>query len=317
MYDEKNKFLPDNFIETWSIGTYAGDSPLNLKPIEGISYPALDRHSITDVLASYVADPFMIEVKGKWYLFMEIVPSETKRGVVGLATSDDGIDWKYEKVILQEEFHLSYPFVFEHEGEHYMVPETLGAGAIRLYKAANFPYDWEHQADLTSGLYSDPTLFRHDSKWWMFAGSNPYGSNTVNLFYADTLEGPYIEHPQSPIIENNNRMARPAGRINQENGLVRLCQSSYPSYGSEVRAFEITELTTEKYSEKELEESPILKRNSEIKQWNSKGMHHLDAHQIGPNKWIACVDGSYHDKPILDKAQSKQPGNVNSSMINS
>ena len=39
MYDEKNKFLPDNFIETWSISTYAGDSPLNLKPIEGISYP--------------------------------------------------------------------------------------------------------------------------------------------------------------------------------------------------------------------------------------------------------------------------------------
>ena len=67
MYDEKNKFLPDNFIETWSISTYAGDSPLNLKPKEGISYPSINRHSITDVLTSYVADPFMIEVKGKHY----------------------------------------------------------------------------------------------------------------------------------------------------------------------------------------------------------------------------------------------------------
>ena len=96
MYDEKNKFLPDNFNESWSIGIYAGDSPLNLKPIEGVSYPTISRHSVTDVPTSYVADPFMINAKGKWYLFMEIVPSETDRGEIAMATSDDGIHWNYE-----------------------------------------------------------------------------------------------------------------------------------------------------------------------------------------------------------------------------
>jgi hypothetical protein len=37
---------------------------------------------------------------------------------------------------LREPFHLSFPFVFEHRGEHYMVPETLARPSARSRSTA-------------------------------------------------------------------------------------------------------------------------------------------------------------------------------------
>lgn len=292
----------EDFKEMWSIQMYSGSSPLQLKPAGNSLTPSITRHDVTDIPAAFVADPFMIKVDNIWYLFMEIMNSETGLGEIGLVTSMDGITWNYQHVILKENYHLSYPFIFKHQGAYYMVPETLDAQAICLYKATNFPYDWEFEKNLVKGRYADPTIFQYENQWWIFAGSSINKNDTLNLFYSDKLYGPYKEHTKSPVIEKNKRNARPAGRIIQyDNRLIRLAQDCYPKYGSGVRAFEIITLTTEHYSERELLESPILEKASKKNQWNSRGMHHLDAHRIEDNKWVACVDGCYYDKLILKK----------------
>ena len=53
--------------------------------------------------------------------------------------------------MLAEPFHLSYPYVFAWRGEYYMVPECHAAGAVRLYRAAEFPTRWVQVADLLTG----------------------------------------------------------------------------------------------------------------------------------------------------------------------
>ncbi|MBL4709699.1 MAG: hypothetical protein JKY48_14800 [Flavobacteriales bacterium] len=117
---------------------------------------------------------------------------------------------------------------------------------------------------------------------------------TLGLYFSDELTGPYTEHPMSPLIQKNNRMARPAGRMIQWNGKwIRFCQDCYPNYGSNVRAFEINELTTSVYSEKEIDESPVLQMTGEENAWNGSGMHHIDPYQLEDGKWIACVDGHF------------------------
>jgi hypothetical protein len=63
-----------------------------------------------------------------------------------------------------------------------------------------------------------------------------------------------------------------------------------PIYGNRVRAFEITELTTNSYRETGAGSDPLLGPSG--KGWNAKRMHHIDLHQIGENRWIACVDGT-------------------------
>ncbi len=84
-------------------------------------------------------------------------------------------------------------------------------------------------------------------------------------------------------------MARSAGKvIVSEKTVTRFTQDCAPYYGSAVRAFEISELTTTIYREHELERSPILLKGQEP--WHQSGMHHIDAHWVD-GRWFACVDG--------------------------
>src|SRR5688572_24477234 len=95
--------------QEWSIGIYVGKSPLDLKPPSDLRNPVLTRHEVTDVRALFVADPFMVSVNGLWYMFFELWNRDSRKGEIGLATSVDGAQWSYQRVVLAEPFHLSYP----------------------------------------------------------------------------------------------------------------------------------------------------------------------------------------------------------------
>ena len=106
---------------------------------------------MSDVYAAFVADPFTIEADRTWYMFFEVLNNLTGKGEIGLATSQDYINWKYQQIVLAEPVHLSYPYVFQWMGEYYMVPESCQANSIRLYKATKFPTQWTFVGDILSG----------------------------------------------------------------------------------------------------------------------------------------------------------------------
>ncbi len=195
----------------WSIGIYTGDSPFQLQPPANEANPVLTNADVTDVPAEFVADPFMINHAGRWHMFFEVKNSETERGEIGLATSDDAFSWTYQQIVLKEPFHLSYPYVFEWQGEHYMIPETLGAAAVCLYKADDFPMRWSRQPKLIDGAYADPSIVRFDDLWWLFVCSKPYGHDMLRLYFARDLDGPWKEHPRSPIIRERQVPRAPGG----------------------------------------------------------------------------------------------------------
>lgn len=272
----------------WSIAIYSGESPFDLKPVQ--RDPVLTKENVSDIPAKFVADPFMLQRDGRWYMFMEIMNTDRKLGEIGLAMSDDGLDWTYQHVVLQEQFHLSYPYVFEWHNDYYMIPETLNSGSICLYKADDFPARWSCAARLVEGQFADPSIFRFEDRWWMFASPRPYQHDTLRLYSAEELTGPWTEHPESPIVKDDKSRARPAGRILKfDERLFRLAQNCEPRYGSSVRAFEILQLTPNSYAEVEYHKSPILEAGSNG--WNAMGMHHIDAHRQVDGKWLACVDG--------------------------
>jgi hypothetical protein len=253
--------------DTWSIAIYRGPSPLALEPT-GVVITGAD---VTDVDAASVADPFLLRRGGRWFLFFEVIPRANHRGgVIALAESDDAVHWTYRGVVLREPFHLSYPHVFEWEGETYMTPEN--ANGVRLYRCALFPNTWTYAGDLLSIDAADPTPFRFDGRWWLFVCTPPY---TLRLYFSASLNGPYREHPSSPLTSDDT-CARPAGRVVMP---FRFAQVGRPSYGSAVRAFRITELTTSSYREEEASASPILTNG-----------HHIDAHRLDDGSWIAAVD---------------------------
>ena len=272
----------------WSIGIYEGSSPLALAPSSRVRNPVLTARDVTDAQALSIADPFMLHANGKWHMFFEVLPHGANADI-GLATSTDGLSWSYDRIVLNEPFHVTYPQVFRHEGAYYMIPETNEDLSIRLYRADPFPTKWALVRRLVSGYpYVDPTLFQHGNRWWLFASLKT--NDVLYLFHADRLEGPWQPHPANPIVRRDARCARPAGRIQQVDGrMFRLAQDDSTAYGSRIRAFEILALTPTEYREREVEMSPSLGASGSG--WNAVGMHHLDAHHIGEGRWMASVDG--------------------------
>jgi hypothetical protein len=237
----------------------------------------------------------MIHADGKWHMFFEVFAYRGSwKGEIAHATSRDGLSWQYDRVVLAEPFHLSYPHVFQWGSDHFMVPETGEAGAVRLYRADPFPHRWVFVRNLVEGpVFLDNSLFRWDDRWWMFSDTSPtLGHDTLRLFHATELTGPWREHPASPIVRADARMARPAGRVVQSaGGLTRFAQDCSTTYGGTVRAFEISRLTLTAYQENEVARTPFL--GAGRPRWCSGGMHHIDAHQLVDGRWMACVDGWY------------------------
>ena len=287
IYAVKSGRLPFTAQGEWSIGIYNGASPSELTSPRNIKNPVLTADDVTDIPAQFVADPFIINDNQTWYMFFEVMNAQTRKGSIGFATSIDGLKWTYKQIVLDEPFHLSYPYVFKWNGDYYMIPESSQSHQLRLYKAAQFPVKWSFVKTLLNGNFKDSSIFFYAGKWWLFS-EQEFGF--LHLYFADTLEGPWIEHPQSPIIKGNSRISRPAGRILiMDNKVIRFAQDHHPIYGRQVRSFIVTDLTPATYSETEDARSPILQPDGTG--WNADGMHQIDAYQTADGKWIACVDG--------------------------
>ena len=79
--------------------------------------------------------------------------------------------------------------------------------------------------------------------------------------------------------------------------MLRYTQDDSPTYGNQVRVFQIDKLTPDEYVEREHCNSPVLEsgKNNDTAlgrvNWRDGGMHTIDPHEISDGHWIACVDG--------------------------
>jgi len=272
----------------WSIGIYEGTTLFSLADPENISNPILTGKDVNDIDAKFVADPFMLIKDGEYFMFFEVMNRNAGKGEIGYAKSADGKKWNYKKIIIDEKFHLSYPYVFEWNNSYYLIPESTKDLSVRLYKAISFPEKWEYIGNLLSGYnYNDPSIFRYKNKWWMFVGIA--GIDVLNLYYSENLLTGWVPHPHNPILKYNKKFSRPGGRVVVNNDkLYRLTQDDDSGYGIQVFAFEITKLSEELYEEKMASKTPIVTKSGIG--WNAAGMHHVDPHKVG-NEWISVVDG--------------------------
>lgn len=281
----------------FSIGVFSGPDVFSLSPDGDASMPVLTARDVTDIQAQFVADPFMVHAEGGWNMFFEVMNVATGKGDIGLATSSDGLRWKYRQIVLTEPFHLSYPYVFSVDGEYYMLPESYAAEAVRLYRADPFPTRWTLVREIMKGARVDSSIFFHQGRWWIFSSPVAPEHQVLELFHAENILGPWRRHDMNPIVQNNKHIARSAGRvIVAEDRILRFAQDCLPYYGTSVRAFEISGLTPSRYTERETEKSPVLAAGRES--WRVGGMHHIDAHSVG-ERWIACVDGWRFEPPEL------------------
>jgi hypothetical protein len=104
----------------------------------------------------FYADPFPMRHNGRDFLFVEEFPVTTQRGCISVSTFE-GAKFTTPRPVLEEPWHLSYPFVFEHAGEVWMIPESGEARAIYLYRADPFPYRRTREGCLIDGIDAHDT----------------------------------------------------------------------------------------------------------------------------------------------------------------
>jgi len=262
--------------------------PFNLVDPPGITNPIFTSADVTDREAGFVADPFLFYDQNRWYLFFEVYDNDTLQGDIGLAGSTDGLHWEYDRIILDEDFHLSYPDVFEYKGTYYMLPETHQLNEVRLYRAIDFPHQWEYLSTPISGKgFVDPSIFYYNGRWWLFVGDKD--NTTLYLYSSTSLSRGWVEHPQSPIVTGDEN-ARPGGRSFVYNGdvIVRIAQNN--SNVQQVLGYQVDQLDTRQYMDHEISTSPLLAPGADSSDWYAGGMHQFDPWWVGDH-WLVVYDG--------------------------
>jgi hypothetical protein len=203
------------------------------------------------------ADPHLLVRDGKHYLFIEEQPLDTRKGHISVLALEGG-RWSPPVKVLETGYHLSNPFVFEHDGSLYMVPESAANRTVDLYRCDRFPDRWTHVRTVFSGVRAnDATLLAHGDRWWMFVSMNahPGSSSHEELFLfhaADPVSGDWTPHPRNPVVSDVRR-ARPAGPVLVRNGvLIRPAQDCSVRYGYGIRFMRIARLDEADYEESEV-----------------------------------------------------------------
>lgn len=224
----------------------------------------------------WYADPFLLERDGDLYCFFEDLPHRSTKAGIGVAKVT-GDRFEILGQAVQTDYHLSYPFVFQHEGEVFMLPETLGARRVEIWKATDFPRHWELYATALEGQQlADPVLVEIGSQWWLFA--NPC-NDSIGDFSSELwlfrVDGPGLNHvdphPLNPVVVGSDT-ARGGGRVMWHNDrLLRFSQNNCASiYGYGLNIMEITNISEADYQERLLREVTPAQIAGVV------GCHHVD-----------------------------------------
>lgn len=200
----------------------------------------------------FAADPFGVERDGILHIFFEdFSRREGKGSIAHVSVAPDGT-MSDPAGVLDLAVHASYPFLVEHEGSVFMLPETAAAGELALYEAVEFPHRWRRAVTLLPGTPAvDASLVEHAGRWWMFAGIHGRGHNQ-NLFvwHAPQPTGPWTPHAGNPV-KTDACSARPGGTPFVSAGkLFRPSQDGSRRYGGRVVLNQVDVLTPSSFAER-------------------------------------------------------------------
>ncbi|AZO32727.1 hypothetical protein EJ071_12750 [Mesorhizobium sp. M1B.F.Ca.ET.045.04.1.1] len=201
---------------------------------------------LPDMGDHFYADPFPFWRQGRPFVFVEDYPHATGKAVISVVAFDANGVPGTPRVVLEEAHHLSYPQAFERDGVIWMLPEASASGKLTLYRASGFPDGWVAETVLVEGEISDATLFEHEGLLWLFATDRDgHGStsDTLAVFSAPALAGPWRPHPANPILIDH-RMARPGGAFvrNRDGRILLPVQDGTLGYGGGLGLSELLQL---------------------------------------------------------------------------
>jgi hypothetical protein len=233
----------------------------------------------------FYADPFPFVHRGRSCVFVEDWDHRRNKAVISVVPFGDAGPSGPAEPVLEEPWHLSYPFILAHDGEVWMMPESSANRSLTLYRADPFPTRWVPEALLLTDIEaSDATVVHRDGSFWMFAATRDgrgSWSDTLSIFHARDLRGPWLPHQGNPILVDQTA-ARPAGAIVERDGkLWRPVQDCSAGYGTGIGLAEITRLDHDGFEQKV---HAVLRAPAD---WPGRRLHTLNRASR-----LECIDGA-------------------------
>jgi len=233
------------------------------------------------------ADPFLLKHEGRLFLFYEELLGFSKRGRLCVTqVPEKGGGARSSRAMLRLPCHASYPYVFEHAGGLYCIPETADCQEVALYRSEHPFGPWRKQCTLLSGEpLLDCSIIGFSERWWLFCSIRESEVNAyypdLLIFHASDIEGPWKPHALRPA-KTDSHSARPAGRPFVVDGtLYRPGQDCLPRYGGRVAINRVLVLSPEEFEE---ETCCFL-------QPDSSGQYRKGLHTVTQAGGIVAIDG--------------------------
>jgi hypothetical protein len=258
--------------------------------------PYRERHQM-------VADPFLVPDRDRIRLLCEEFDWFSESGrILEMRADRDGRLCRGTPAI-DEPAHMSYPYVFQAEGQTYCIPECAERREIPLYRWDEDAGRWRRDGTLLAGLAAlDATVFEAFGAWWLLHSLNEgAGPWSLYVWRADHFRGPWTPHPANPV-KIDAGSARPAGQpFWCEGRLYRPAQDCRTCYGGALVIHRIEELSLEAFRE-----TPV-RRIEPNPAWRYRhGLHTLNG--LGE---LTVIDAKRHCWPpglILKRFLAKKLG---------
>jgi len=231
------------------------------------------------------ADPFLFTHNDRLCLFYEI-QTDFGVGEIWAQSMDAQGAWINHGQVLKEDFHLSYPQVFFHDGQIYMIPEAASSGKVWLYAAELFPNKWRRARVLINEPLVDPSIVIKPEGIYLFGTTR---ADELKLFFSPDISQEFVS--TGFVISKDKSISRNGGRpLCIQNVLYRVAQNCKQSYGQNISLLQIDQLSFDKYSE-HMTVSDLY----QIKpKWMEEGYHHIST-ACFRNEHFVAVDGMHRD----------------------
>lgn len=243
----------------------------------------------------WVADPFVFEYDGETYIFAELFDYLRRRGVIGYSKLGSNGNFSRWKEIIVEPYHMSYPQIFEYDGEIYIVPETGSGRTLDMYRAVDFPDKWEKSVNLAKDVvFADTTLLNRGGKLYALALDMERTKNSELVLFG-VNENMKLCSTELGCVVNDPVTARAAGEMFEYGGkLMRVSQDCSEEYGKRLNFLEVDSDFSSYYREKTV-------KTVDVKDLNIIGIKNpLRVHTYNSSENYEVIDVYSANKSLLN-----------------
>ena len=246
-----------------------------------IDFNNIKLKKIKNPINSFLADPFIFNHNSKDYIFVEEYEFKKNKGLISVYDITENFP-KRVGVVLEEKFHLSFPYIFNFNNKIYMVPESSQNNDIRLYESIDFPTKWKLKKVLINNISAvDTLIFYKDNFWWLLTNTDTAETGDFNselsIYYSknEFITDNWTPHKLNPFYVDSTK-SRNAGLIYEKEKIYRINQNhKYMHYGKNIIFNEIQVLNENDFKEKIC----IEKQSTIIKNLNKFSNHHFSQSQ--------------------------------------